>query len=132
MNHRRRTLVHALALLVLLAGGFTAATAWPQPPSEAEQRATLIREGSAYQEKRPLLGQATLTWSSTQHDEQGVVSKAHRVYCWDYADRSRLRVFVDDDSGIIDHIFADSTSPAPPLTRLCRTLARVMPFLAEE
>jgi hypothetical protein len=120
MKRRRRNLLLGLSL-ALLAVGVVGLLLWPTP-SEAEWVAALLHEGM------------------TREQVLEVISEGHRGYIaglydyWDCSDGSILRVYYDrspDRVFYVINISADPPPPEPPMIRLRRTLARVLPFLEE-
>jgi hypothetical protein len=128
MNRRRRTvLLLGLALVpLLLFGGVVIALLWLMP-SEAERRAAMVEAGMTWlQTQEVALPNSIGPYTPTTD------GRLDGDYYWTYADGSILIVTF----GQADDRYASSvrTSPPPPadtMTRLRRTLARLLPFLGE-
>jgi hypothetical protein len=127
MTCRRRTLLLALAVLLLLAVGLGLAILWPMP-SEAEKDAASIRVGMTpgqVHEVIETLPSTRLRLMSAGED--GVVIGIS------YDDESGMSIWYVGEGGSLRVREVEVFAPPPvhPLTRLRRTRARVLPFLAD-
>jgi hypothetical protein len=119
MSRRRRILLLGVALVALAFVGTVAVVLWPLPPSEAEQKAELIRVGMPRSEVNELLGSST-RWTVAN--------------VFNGKDGSQLVVVFPHRLDLGHCVVSFHTIPPPPvhpLTRLRRTLARALPFLGE-
>jgi hypothetical protein len=128
MNRRRRILLLGLALLLLLAAGVGKATLSPMP-SQAERRASTLRLGMTLDQASSLCDKDNLVWSAIT----SLMSSRNSFHCR-FADGSCLTVrgqrsWGDGPEFRISSL--ETTPPDHPLTRLRRSLARVLPFLGE-
>jgi hypothetical protein len=148
MNRRRwKVWVAGIALVQLLVIGVEVALLWPDPPSEVEEKAALIRVGMSWKEALDRMCSVTpaselrLVPVARLHERDGVgVIVGMR---WLLSDSSEVRLtfesYVQPD--VPSYIRQVETTPPPPyspppppihpLTRLRRTLARALPFIGE-
>ena len=117
--------VAGIALAQLLVVGVEVALLWPDR-SEAEEAAAPIQVGMTaeqYQEVHKSI--ANSRWTEI------VGGSSYEAYDYMFDDGSRLVVTVQPINGAVTSIRASASKTVPPLTRLRRTLARALPFLAE-
>ena len=121
-----------IALVQLLVIGVDVALLWP---SEAERGAALVRKGMTDSQVWEVLGEPCegrfrllpMTVKNVFHDE---------CYCCLFDDGSYLYVSLNGsgerrEEFRVTNVRTQQPLPAPPLTRLRRTLARIFPALKE-
>ncbi len=137
MRSRRRTRLLGLALVLLLALGVGVSLLWPMP-CEAEQTAALLHIGMLERDACQLIDSDTAR-IRLPNSYSGLAPwppdyQTHSVF---FADGSRAAVdFQKNSSGEWRLSSVKVEPPDPPLvtnplTRLRRTLARILPFLVE-
>jgi hypothetical protein len=122
--------VAGIALVLMLLLGVVVSLLWPEPSGEAGRVAKQIHIGMMYTDalavldlnkaKRELYG---------PRDVDGAVKKTSASFTFE--DRSEI-MLQWDLSGRISLVSAGLPRQFHPLTRLRRTLARVLPFLGEK
>jgi hypothetical protein len=126
MRNRWKVWAAGLAL-VLLVVGVGVVSMWPTS-CEAERKAALVHEGLTYQEVAGLIGEPNelIEWN---HQKS--------VRCKTFNDHSGLIVcfrLEKDGNNLVGFLTSARVSPPPPvhpLTRLRRTLARLIPALGD-
>jgi hypothetical protein len=128
MRQRWKAWVVGIALAQLLIIGVDAAMLWP---SEAEKALARIHEGMTMEEVEGILGGPA--YRIMQSLTVSVYEPIQRVGIWKREVGTIIILFygiVDVDERVCETSFQPA-SPIPPLTRLRRTLARIIPVLEE-
>jgi hypothetical protein len=131
MIRRRRTLLLGLALLLVV--GSVVAILWTTP-CEADRKAALIRKGMTKRDVFDVMGpQSPMDDMLTRIQDPELIRGTELA--WLQEDRSALHVgFRSSEAGaepVVVYTWTREPPPVHPLTRLRRTLARVLPFLGE-
>jgi hypothetical protein len=121
MKRRRLTTILGLTVVMLLAVGFSAALLWPIP-CEAEKKAALIRVGMTRSQARELVSSDSIARVNEQMPTCG----------WHYSDGSGLTIHCTvPEPHRIERIQIFPPDFRTSLRRMRRTLAHVLPFLAD-
>src|SRR5258707_21583 len=128
MKCRRRTLLIGLALVLLLAIGAGPVLMWPTS-SQAERKAATLRLGMPLGEASLICEKDISVWSAITS-----LASPYRSFHCRFADGSKLTVRAERSREDVNTFLVSAlqiTPPEHPLTRLRRTLARIMPALEE-
>jgi hypothetical protein len=118
--------VTGIVVVLLLAGGIVAATLWLTPTGTlAERAAAKVYAGMSCNELKQVVPES---WNLSMD------IRSHSEFCC-FSDGSTLWVRFDSANNVTSMLIPPSLNPMPPpvhpLTRLRRTLARVLPVLRE-
>jgi hypothetical protein len=115
VRKRRRILLIGLALVLLLACGLGAALDWPQPSSEAEQKAGMIDEGMSFDQVAAMVNSNAFVPPAAPKDGPGYID-----FGWSYDDYSVL--YVSFGSPEVGPLRVVAVRTTPPVSRLRREL----------
>ncbi len=118
-----------IALVQLLVVGIHLAMLWPMP-SEAERVATLLHEGMTDTRAREVVGSRPSLAVASPGGGEDVLPATTLTLYWRFADGSQLSVACGAYR-LVRTIETSPAAPLPPLTRLRRALARILPFASE-
>jgi hypothetical protein len=121
MCKRWRLWLAGIGLVQLLVIGIEMALLWPMP-SEAEQWAERVRTGITPQQRREL---ASALLFNVGSKSMGYLER------YKFPDGSQLSFIYDSYADEIRDVTMRPGEPVPPLTRLRRALARLIPALGE-
>jgi hypothetical protein len=121
--------VAGIALVQALVIGADVAVLWPIP-TEAERKAEMIQIGSLLspESAEQLFGPSR--WRTGCDGTEVTYSRQ----IWRFDDGSQLTIDISNRSNTdysVQDVQSSPARPVPTLTRLRRTLARILPFLAE-
>jgi hypothetical protein len=119
--------VAGIALAQVLVLGVDMALLWP---CEAEMAAVRLEVGTPMEQTMKVVHAREGPYSRMIFSEPGeavIIGPAH----WIFDDSSNLFVTFDSENRVVS-VHPEPPSPIHPLTRLRRTLGRILPFLAEE
>jgi hypothetical protein len=120
MRKRWKLWVAGIALGQLLVIGIDLALLWPTL-SDAEHWADRVRMGITQQQRRELARYQWFSAGGMGHDWEG----------YKFSDGSQLSCYHNLSTDEITGVVVQPRAPVPPLTRLRRILARLIPALKE-
>jgi hypothetical protein len=125
MRKRWKAWAAGLVLVALLAGGLAVSVFWPTP-YEADREAAKFNVGMLFDDPPILDGENVLSITTRLRDGDGRWWPLR----WGFSDGSFLHITYGDDRRV-SSVRIQPPTPVPPLTRLHRTLARIVPALGE-
>jgi hypothetical protein len=125
MRKRWKLWAAGMALVLVMVGVGVLLLLWPATPL-AEQKAPLIHEGMTYSQVQAVIGSPGASGPPRQYPT---------TIWWGFSDGSSVAVeYLLDEAtqqGVVARVRTLPAYSVPPLTRLRRTLARIIPALGE-